>query len=57
MNSSEIPVVVYGVKSSPDEKESVRDQHAQVLAAIKKEGGQPPGRGAVRRGQRQRLPA
>lgn len=39
MSSSEIPVVVYGVKSSPDEKESVKDQHRQVLAAIDKEGG------------------
>jgi DNA invertase Pin-like site-specific DNA recombinase len=34
-----IPVVVYGVKSSPDEKESVKDQHRQVLAAIETEGG------------------
>jgi DNA-binding GntR family transcriptional regulator len=26
--------VIYGVKSSPAEKESVADQHRQVLAAI-----------------------
>jgi DNA invertase Pin-like site-specific DNA recombinase len=34
-----IPVVVYGVKSSPDEKESVADQHRIVLEAIGREGG------------------
>jgi DNA invertase Pin-like site-specific DNA recombinase len=28
------PAVIYGVKSSPDEKESVTDQHRQVLAAM-----------------------
>jgi DNA invertase Pin-like site-specific DNA recombinase len=32
------PAVIYGVKSSPDEEESVADQHKQVLAAIEKEG-------------------
>jgi DNA invertase Pin-like site-specific DNA recombinase len=31
--------VIYGVKSSPDEKESVTDQHRQVRAAIEREGG------------------
>ncbi len=39
MSGEELPVVVYGVKSSPDEKESVSDQHRQVLAAIEGEGG------------------
>src|SRR4051794_25954544 len=39
MTEALIPVVVYGVKSSPDEKESVKDQHRQVLAAVEKEGG------------------
>jgi hypothetical protein len=34
-----IPVVVYGVKSSPDEKESVADQHRQTLKAIEREEG------------------
>jgi DNA invertase Pin-like site-specific DNA recombinase len=34
-----IPVCVYGVKSSPDEKESVADQHRLVLQAIQHEGG------------------
>ena len=33
-----IPVVIYGVKSSPDEKESVADQHRIVLEAIEREG-------------------
>lgn len=33
------PTVVYGCKSSPDEKESVADQHRLVLQAIEKEGG------------------
>jgi hypothetical protein len=28
-DSPPLPVVVYGVKSSPDEKESVKDQHRQ----------------------------
>jgi DNA invertase Pin-like site-specific DNA recombinase len=39
MTEGPIPVVVYGVKSSADEKESVKDQHRQVLAAIEKERG------------------
>jgi DNA invertase Pin-like site-specific DNA recombinase len=30
--------IAYGVKSSPDEKGAVADQHAQVLEAIKREG-------------------
>ena len=34
-----IPAVVYGVKSSPDEKESVQDQHRIVLEAVEREGG------------------
>lgn len=34
-----IPVVVYGVKSSPDEKASVQDQHRIVLEAVEREGG------------------
>jgi hypothetical protein len=33
------PAVVYGVKSSPDEKESVADQHRIVLEAIEREDG------------------
>jgi DNA invertase Pin-like site-specific DNA recombinase len=33
-----IPAVVYGVKASPDEKESVKRQHRLVLEAIEKEG-------------------
>jgi hypothetical protein len=42
------PAVIYGVKSSPDEKESVADQHKQVLAAIEKEetGSWSPSRSA-----------
>jgi DNA invertase Pin-like site-specific DNA recombinase len=31
-------VVIYGVKSSPDEKGAVDDQHRQVLEAIEREG-------------------
>jgi DNA invertase Pin-like site-specific DNA recombinase len=34
-----IPAVVYGVKSSPDEKESVADQQRIARAAIEREGG------------------
>jgi site-specific DNA recombinase len=34
-----LPVVIYAVKSSPDDRESVRDQHEQVRAAIEREGG------------------
>lgn len=34
-----IACVVYGVKSTPDEKESVTDQHRIVRKAIEKEGG------------------
>jgi hypothetical protein len=33
-----IPVVVYGCKSSPDEKESVADQNRLTLEAIEREG-------------------
>jgi len=32
--------IAYGVKSSPDEKGAVADQHAQVLEAIKREAEQ-----------------
>jgi hypothetical protein len=32
-----MPAVIYGVKSSPDEKESVADQHERCLAAIESE--------------------
>jgi site-specific DNA recombinase len=39
MTDELIPAVVYGVKSSPDEKESVADQHRQALDAITREGG------------------
>jgi DNA invertase Pin-like site-specific DNA recombinase len=39
MSNEELPVVVYGCKSSPDEKESIPDQHRLVLAAIEAEGG------------------
>ena len=35
--SAAIPVVAYGCKSSPDERESVADQHRQTLAAIERE--------------------
>jgi site-specific DNA recombinase len=34
MSGEQIPVVVYGVKSSPDENESVDDQHRQVRAQL-----------------------
>jgi DNA invertase Pin-like site-specific DNA recombinase len=34
-----IPAVIYGVKSSPDEKESVADQHRITREAIEREGG------------------
>jgi DNA invertase Pin-like site-specific DNA recombinase len=34
-----IPCVVYGVKSSPDEKDAVADQHRIILDAIDKAGG------------------
>jgi Helicase associated domain len=33
-----IPAVVYGCKSSPDERESVGDQHRLVLDALEREG-------------------
>ncbi len=39
MTEKPTPAVIYGVKSSLDEKESVADQHRLVLAAIEKEGG------------------
>ena len=39
MTERPIPAIVYGVKSSPDEKESVADQHRIVLEAIEREGG------------------
>ena len=47
-----IPAIVYGVKSSPDDKDSVADQHRQVLAAINREGarrviGEPFGASAL----------
>ena len=34
-----IPAVIYGVKSSPDDKDSVADQQRIVREAIKAEGG------------------
>jgi DNA invertase Pin-like site-specific DNA recombinase len=36
--TGQIPIVVYGCKSSPDEKGSVADQHRLVLDSIDREG-------------------
>lgn len=39
MTDQPIAAVVYGVKSSPDERESVADQYRLVVEAVEKEGG------------------